>query len=1584
MDIQHPESIERVRVYDVAPFRRMVLGAFCALVYAAILPQVYQTMGQPRETAIAQLEEIEARKPVDSGPARVWVGGKLVNDAMLEDQVIGDEHELFGDSASSSSPSADGSVSGEGADDWRKAFEGTEIGSVEKELTDEEGRPLPSRYLPSAVSCAAIFFAVTLTALFFLLCRWLVWFKALTLFAPATEIKEGSFVLVQPLSHHGKAEITPVVKSKQTGMPCFVFQRQKYDLLRPLAHDYADMSEDCVGKGAENGAVRKVTCPIDYPVDYYAKSQGLSSEDVQQRIDLYGKNIVRVPTPKIFQLIKEQLLSPIVIFQVFCAILWMLDEYWQYTIFTLFSIVMFEATTAFQRLRTFSTLGSMASKPTPLQVYRDGKWSQLTTEDLLPGDLISFTRRAPAPPPGPRGKKQRITGGPDAPAANKKSAQATDAVPCDLIILSGSAVVNEATLTGESVPQMKDALKVDAHEKKSLNVDGAHRVHTLFSGTSVVVASPAAEDDNTAHPVKTPDGGCLCLVLRTGFSSSQGELMQMIEFSTQQVSADSKETGLALLVLLCFAIASAGYVLKKGLAKGDRTTHELLLKCVIIITSVVPRQLPMQMAMAVNTALMALMKNGIFCTEPFRVPFAGKISHCLFDKTGTLTTDQLVPMGVVNNMPGAVKAAAVRPMVDVNVARAEAALVLGACHSLVHMEGVGVVGDPIEIAALKGVEWSYDATTQVARPGQWNIAEKALEEEEKAVETLGATEKTAKEKAQVRVVELQKSIKVQKQRAADSPVSSVQILQRHHFNSELQRMSVVCSVNWKKEVPSSMADADSINGSERTWCFVKGSPEAIRELLTPELIPAWYDASYGAMAEEGMRVLALAYKPGNGLENAPRSQVESNLQFAGFIAFNCKTRSDSPIVIRALQESGHKVSMLTGDAPLTAYFVAKDVGLCRQTPKGKTNTTDCALALERRVDDEGECVGFEWVGVLAADKEQRVPFEPGKLKALAQKHDLVTLESNWEDAAESLGDEAGQRLWEEVGAISVLARCSPQGKAKVIRSLQAASHHNFVLMCGDGGNDVGALKQADVGVALLSGYGNTNTTGAAKPEDGEAKSAEDALNAQTKALEKRSSEAMSLRKTLMNKKQKELMSRQQEWLKEEMQARAERGEDTGVFGTIAAVKTVTQRIRAEMGKENQAISRKHGNVFDSSDDPKDPQADLMAGLDESMPIVRPGDASKAAPFTSRTPSVSCVVKLIRQGRCTLLSALQQQQIMMLECIISAYALSALSLEGARSSERQMMASGWLIMVASLAFSYTKHIEEMHPVRPLRSLFHPAIFLSMMGQAMIHVGCMWYGVKIATEAMGPELLKEVLTFHKMAKAKTLPEQQAADDDVWAELWMAWQTPFMPNLLNTVVFLVETSQMIAVLFVNYKGRPWMKGLLENHPLFLSVFLCVAGVAACAWGMSPELNNLIHLAPFPDDVFRWKVMTLVCLSLVGTFIWDRIITAIFAPKVFGAMCQEAKKTTFADLVPVFATAAKVAGGLFVLATGNILLLGAIGYYYFVIRKKQQKKIREHSLSNAIRFNGTSVRKACPDWRRRIDTTPALSMDFGRGCFN
>ena len=55
----------------------------------------------------------------------------------------------------------------------------------------------------------------------------------------------------------------------------------------------------------------------------------------------------------------------------------------------------------------------------------------------------------------------------------------------------------------------------------------------------------------------------------------------------------------------------------------------------LIITRVVPPELPLQTAMAVNTALMTLMKAQIFCTEPFRIPYGGRVDACLFDKVSS-------------------------------------------------------------------------------------------------------------------------------------------------------------------------------------------------------------------------------------------------------------------------------------------------------------------------------------------------------------------------------------------------------------------------------------------------------------------------------------------------------------------------------------------------------------------------------------------------------------------------------------------------------------------------------------------------------------------------------------------------------------------------------------------------------------------------------------------------------------------------------------------------------------------------------------------------------------------------------------
>ncbi|CAE7789208.1 SPF1 [Symbiodinium sp. CCMP2592] len=540
-------------------------------------------------------------------------------------------------------------------------------------------------------------------------------------------------------------------------------------------------------------------------------------------------------------------------------------------------------------------------------------------------------------------------------------------------------------------------------------------------------------------------------------------------------------------------------------------------------------------------------------------------------------------------------------------------------------------------------------------------------------------------------------------------------------------------------------------------------------------------------------------------------------------------------------------------------------------------------------------------------------------------------------------------LWAKIDEIRVFARMTPQGKAKIIEELQKQSRH--VLMCGDGGNDVGALKQADAGLALLAGYGNVNTADTNDIDslsDANAvvcdKKAEEALNKQDAEIAKRNRRAAKDRQAFLWEKQKELSNHQKEWLEEEMQARAKNG-DTGVLAQMGAMKSSMGRYTEELKKVMKEYDKSHGNVYDPTEKEKQKQSPTAA-LEEAsggLPMVRPGDASIAAPFTSKAPSVKNCVDLIRQGRCTLLSALQQQQIMMLNCIINAYVLSALSLEGSRTSERQLMASSWLLTTASLAFTYASPCDRMHPVRPLRSLFHPAVFFSMLGQAAIHLFCMVAAVKMARAAMeedsperqagwsGPSL-KDVSEFWKRERARRrgLIEQEEEEDWTTYALNM-WQQPFLPNLMNTVVFLVETAQTVAILFVNYKGQPWMKGVMENRALFLSVVVVAGSVAAAAWEFQPQLNALIHLSPFPNDQFRWQVMGLVGMTLAGTFIWDRFCVYLFASEIFKAMVDSAKKTTFrADIVPIFFTILKVMACFLVLGTGNLLMAGLAFWMY------------------------------------------------------
>lgn len=188
-------------------------------------------------------------------------------------------------------------------------------------------------------------------------------------------------------------------------------------------------------------------------------------------------------------------------------------------------------------------------------------------------------------------------------------------------------------------------------------------------------------------------------------------------------------------------------------------------------------------------------------------------------------------------------------------------------------------------------------------------------------------------------------------------------------------------------------------------------------------------------SRRGARVLALAYKEFGTLDSQKareikREDVEKDLEFAGFVIISCPLKSDSKSAIKEIVKSSHKVVMITGDNPLTACHVAKELRFTRKT----------ILVLSQDVQNSTEDKPkYIWISI---NEDQIEQINVKTWKDLVQNYDLAITG----DGLQYLSEYEYQYFQKIAPYITVYARFAPKQKEFIITTLKSLGKYKHAIL----------------------------------------------------------------------------------------------------------------------------------------------------------------------------------------------------------------------------------------------------------------------------------------------------------------------------------------------------------------------------------------------------------------------------------------------------------------------------------------------------------------------------------------------------------
>ncbi len=423
---------------------------------------------------------------------------------------------------------------------------------------------------------------------------------------------------------------------------------------------------------------------------------------------------------------------------------------------------------------------------------------------------------------------------------------------------------------GDRVPA--DARVVESHNLRAEEASLTGESTPVAKGEAPVASVALAERSSMVFAGTSINyGRGTAVVCSTGMLTEFGKIASMLEAveigrTPLQENLDRVGSALAKAALVIVVIVTG-----LGILRGAPLV-EMILFGIALAVAVVPEALPAVVTISLALGVQRMVKRNALVRRLPAVETLGSVSVIGSDKTGTLTRDEMTARAAfAGGETFEISGSGYMPRGEFT------------------QDGKQVEPGPALLALLRAAALSSDALLE-EKEDRWRMTGDPTE---------GALVVAARKAG----------------------------LHKPRLDQEFPRIDEIAFTSESKRMTTLHTTPDGVSA------YAKGAPEVIlascTHWLTPNGDEPLSDELRGAileaamkMARKALRVLAVAQKSG-----AEKSTAESGMTFLGLVGMIDPPRTEAREAIRTCRAAGIKPIMITGDHPVTAEAIARELGI---------------------------------------------------------------------------------------------------------------------------------------------------------------------------------------------------------------------------------------------------------------------------------------------------------------------------------------------------------------------------------------------------------------------------------------------------------------------------------------------------------------------------------------------------------------------------------------------------------------------------------------------------------------------------------